>query len=120
MKISEVAERTTLSIPTIRYYERSGLCPRITRGPDGNRRFTPADLDWLLLLSSLRATGMPLSDMRAFASLYASGDSTVPQRKAALAAHRQSLAQRQAELDRCRAILDRKLATYDAILEDNP
>lgn len=118
MKISEVAKHAGLSISTIRFYERSGLCPEIGRGSDGKRQYSTTDADWLLLLASLRATGMPLSDMRAFAKLYASGDETILLRKAALEAHRSSLEGRQAELDRCRTILDQKLKKYDEILED--
>ena len=118
MKISEVAERTGLSIPTIRFYEKSGLCPFIERGPDGKRRFSATDSDWLALLASLRATGMPMAEMRAFADLYASGDSTVPKRRAALLAHKRSLEDRQAELDLCRKILDQKLKKYDDIMKD--
>jgi DNA-binding transcriptional MerR regulator len=118
MKISEVAERTGLSISTIRFYESSGLCPLIKRGSDGKRAFSTRDTEWLTLLASLRKTGMPLAEMRAFADLYASGDATIPARKFALLAHRQSLEDRQAELDRCRDILDRKLQIYDEISED--
>ncbi|MCK7615750.1 MerR family transcriptional regulator [Roseibium sediminicola] len=117
MKIAEVAEDTGLSISTIRFYEKSGLCPPIQRGRDGKRRFSANDADWLALLASLRATGMSMSQMRAFAALYASGDETVPQRKAVLLRHRKSLEIRQTELDRCRAILDRKLKRYEEILE---
>lgn len=118
MKISEIAEHTGLSISTIRFYEKSGLCPIIQRGQDGKRRFSVKDVDWLSLLASLRATGMPLSQMRAFAALYASGDETVPERRSVLIRHRQSLEDRQAELNHCRTILDRKLRNYDQILED--
>ncbi len=118
MKISEVAERTGLSISTIRYYEKSGLCPLVARGPDGKRRFSRLDADWLTLLASLRATGMPMADMRAFAELYASGDTTIPERRAALLTHKQSLQDRQAELDLCRTILERKLEKYDEIMKD--
>lgn len=118
MKISEVAKHTGLSISTIRFYERSGLCPEIGRGSDGKRQFSTTDADWLLLLASLRTTGMSLSDMRAFAKLYASGDETILLRKAALEAHRRSLEDRRAELDRCHTILDQKLKKYDEILED--
>lgn len=118
MKISEVAERTGLSISTIRYYEKSGLCPEVGRGADGKRRFSAIDADWFVLLASLRETGMSLSKMRAFAALYASANETVPQRKAALLAHRKSLNDRQAELERCRTILNRKLQKYDELLED--
>jgi DNA-binding transcriptional MerR regulator len=118
MKIAEAAKRTGLSISTIRYYEKSGLCPAIKRGNDGNRRFTATDTDWLSLLASLRTTGMSLSNTRAFAALYALGDETIPQRKAALLNHRQSLEDRQKELDRCREILNRKLNKYDQITKD--
>ena len=118
MKISEVAAKTGLSISTIRFYEKSGLCPFIERGADGKRRFSKTDADWLELLASLRATGMPLSEMRKFAAFYASGDATIPNRKAVLLAHRQSLKARQAELERCRAILDQKLQRYDEIMMD--
>ncbi|WP_371170676.1 MerR family transcriptional regulator [Aliiroseovarius sp. 2305UL8-7] len=118
MKISEVSERTGLSISTIRFYEKSGLCPFIKRDPSGDRHFSETNTDWLALLASLRTTGMPLSEMRVFAELYASGDETIPERKAALLAHRQRLELRQAELDRCRKILERKLQRYDEILKD--
>ncbi len=118
MKISEVAELTGLSVSTIRFYEKSGLCPIIQRGTDGKRRFSKTDADWLDLLASLRATGMRMSEMRIFADLYASGDATIPKRKDALLAHRQSLAARQAELERYRTILDRKLQKYDEIMKD--
>lgn len=118
MRIAEAAELTGLNISTIRFYEKSGLCPVIKRGSDGNRQFSVTDTDWLLLLASLRATRMSLANMRTFAALYASGDKTVSQRKFALVKHRQSLEDRQAELDRCRAILDRKLKIYDQILEN--
>lgn len=118
MKISEVAERTGLSISTIRFYEKSGLCPFIKRGSDGKRTFSVTDTEWLVLLASLRATGMPVSEMRAFAELYDSGDETIPERKVALLAHRLSLEARQEELNRCREILDRKLQRYDEILEE--
>jgi len=118
MKISEVAQLTGLSISTIRFYEKSGLCPFIQRGADGKRRFSKTDADWLELLASLRATGMPMVEMRKFANLYASGDATIPMRKAALLSHRQSLDVRRAELERCRMILNRKLQKYDEIMRD--
>ncbi|MEO1796833.1 MAG: MerR family transcriptional regulator [Pseudomonadota bacterium] len=116
MKIAEVSQIAGLSISTIHYYERSGLCPLVSRGADGHRAFSPADCDWLLLLASLRATGMPMAEMRAFADLYAAGEATVAERKAALLAHRARMDERRAELDACQSILTRKLKRYDEIL----
>jgi len=120
MKISEIAERSGLSIATIRYYERSGLCMPVARGADRQRRFSTNDLDWLTLLASLRETGMPMSEMREFAALYREGDKTVPIRKAMLMAHARRLDARQAELDRCKNLLAFKLARYDDIIGDLP
>jgi len=116
MKISEAAERSGLSIPTIRYYEKSALCPPIARGSDGTRRFTKEDVDWLTLLSSLRETGMPTSEMQEFAALYQKGNVTVPERKQRLLAHRRRLETRQAQLDRCKELLAFKLTRYDKII----
>ena len=58
--IGEAAEKCGLSQHTLRWYERIGLLANIERGGDGRRRFSQADLDWLSLLTKLRATGMPV------------------------------------------------------------
>ena len=116
MRISEVAEQTGLSIATIRYYERIGLCPRIHRGAGARRRFKATDVEWLTLLASLRETGMPMTEMARFADLYRRGDETVRDRKAMLLAHRESLTARRAALEHCAALLTVKLQKYDEIM----
>ena len=52
------------SVQHFRFYETSGLCPYIERGADSKRLFSKTDADWLQLLASLRATGMPMDEMR--------------------------------------------------------
>jgi DNA-binding transcriptional MerR regulator len=52
--ISQVAEKSGLSAYTLRWYERIGLLDRIERAPDGRRRFSDTDLDWLVLLTYRR------------------------------------------------------------------
>lgn len=120
MKIAEVSERSGLSIDTIRYYERIGLCPPVPRGSDGARRFTPETLDWLTLLASLRETGMPMKRMRDFAELYRRGDATVPERRSILLEHRGRLKAQHDRLARCEALLAHKLKRYDDITEGSP
>jgi DNA-binding transcriptional MerR regulator len=53
--IVEAAEKCGLSQYTLRWYERIGLLGQIERGSDGRRRFSDGDLDWLSLLTKLRA-----------------------------------------------------------------
>lgn len=71
--IGEAAEKCGLSQHTLRWYERIGLLGHIGRGSDGRRRFRDNDLDWLSLLTKLRATGMPVRDMQRYAELVRSG-----------------------------------------------
>lgn len=112
MRIAEAAERSGLSIDTIRYYEKSGLVPKVGRGRDGQRRFSPENIDWLTLLYWLRETGMPMKTMQRFAELYRAGDHTLPERKQILLAHGEHLKKRRSDLDRCEEVLAHKLAIY--------
>lgn len=115
MLISEASERSGLSIDTIRYYERSGLLPPVARGGDGRRRFSLENAEWLILLSSLRSTGMTMKNMRRFAELYGQGDASIPERRKMLMEHQSHLAARRAELEQCADLLSYKLRKYDEI-----
>lgn len=118
MRISEVALQSGLNIDTIRYYEKSGICPPIMRGPDGKRHFSAENAEWLTLLSSLRDTGMPTREMRHFAHLHQRGDETIPERKRLLLAHSERLEARHRTLENCRELLACKLTRYDEIMGD--
>ena len=113
MRIAEAANRCGLSIDTIRYYEKSGLLPQIPRGVDGKRRFSTEIIDWLILLGSLRDTGMPMKTMARFAALYRDGDQTIPERRKILRDHSQHLKRRRQDLARCQKLLSHKLDMYD-------
>jgi DNA-binding transcriptional MerR regulator len=88
LSIEEVARRTGLTAHTLRYYERIGLIAPVARGPGGQRRYAAADMAWIEFLLRLRTTHMPIGRMRAFATLRATGDATVPERRRMLEAHR--------------------------------
>ena len=117
MRIAEAAARSGLSVDTIRYYEKAGIVPGISRGPDRQRRFSQENIDWLTLLYWLRETGMPMKTMHRFASLYQAGDSTISERKRVLLAHAEHLKKRRSDLDRCEQLLAHKLALYKDIEE---
>jgi DNA-binding transcriptional MerR regulator len=120
MKIAEAARECGLTVHTIRFYEKAGLLPEIARSDDGHRQFSREILEWLTLLASLRATGMPMKTMQHFAGLYRQGDATVPERKAVLGDHAQHLEVQQMQLSRCRKLLAQKRARYDEIMGETP
>jgi DNA-binding transcriptional MerR regulator len=116
MRMEEAARATGLSVDTIRYYEREGMLPPLLRDRRGWRSITPGALEWLGNLARLRATGMPMADMKRFAALIhrADGaDATVrAERLAILLAHRARLDQRRADIAAAAAFLDYKIGVY--------
>lgn len=120
MRISEASRLSGLSADTIRYYEKSGLVPAIDRGPDGLRRFSAENVDWLTLLYWLRKTGMPMKEMEKFAGLYRRGEEAVAERRALLVRHAGRLKDRRGDLDRCEEVLAHKLAAYDRMEGKTP
>lgn len=66
---AEAAERSGLSIDTLRYYEREGILPAVARTSGGQRAYTADDLARLDFLRCLRDTGMPIAKLRRYAEL---------------------------------------------------
>ena len=111
MTISELAESTGVSKHTLRYYERAGLVPLVGRHPSsGHRQYSTQHSQWIAFVRNLRATGMPIRELRAYAKLVARGDETWPARKAILAAHRSRVVAMITLLRKEQRILDQKLA----------
>lgn len=107
----EAAEKCGLTQYTLRWYERIGLLDRVERTADGRRRFSDADLDWLILLSRLRATGMPVRDMLSYAELVRSG-AREQERIDLLREHRERVRQALLEQQECLKLLDAKIGNY--------
>lgn len=63
---AEAAERTGLSIDTLRYYERIGLLGTVRRNSGGRRVYTDANITWIGLLTCLRSAGMGIADLQRF------------------------------------------------------
>lgn len=110
MTIAQLAAQTGLSAHTLRYYERLGLVPLVGRDPSsGHRRYSAEHANWIGFLRQLRATGMPLREIRTYARLVARGPGSWPERKAILATHRERVATAIQALTRHRQLLDSKL-----------
>jgi DNA-binding transcriptional MerR regulator len=119
LTIAEAAERTGVSTHTLRYYERIGaLREPPERAPSGHRRYTERDLSWIVLLTRLRATGMPIATLLRYAELAREGDASAGERKALLLRHRAEVAARVEQLREDLAVIDYKIEIYDDIERD--
>ncbi len=63
MHIGELAERTGLSLRTIRHYDETGLLRPSGRSEGGFRLYTETDLDRLMLIRRMKPLGFSLDDM---------------------------------------------------------
>lgn len=91
LTVAEAAEASGVSAHTLRYYERAGLLDPVDRNGSGHRRYRESDLERIKFLTKLRATGMPIRDVRRYAELIRGGDATNEQRLALLEAHREAV-----------------------------
>ena len=121
MRIKEASARSGLTLDTIRFYEKSGMLAPIQRDARGWRVFSADDVNWLTTLERLRATGMPLDDVKRFAISAHAPDRDTPEQRARrlalLEQHAITLAHRQAELEACKHFLDHKINLYKDSLE---
>ena len=115
--IGEAAEKCGLSQHTLRWYERIGLLPAIERGSDGRRRYRDSDLDWLSLLTKLRATGMPVRDMQRYAELVRSGAGHA-ERLDLLVKHREEVRRALAAQRETLKLLDAKIDSYECLVAE--
>ena len=113
LSIQRVAEDTGLTVHTLRYYERAGLLSPVARNGGGHRRYTREDVGFLIFLTRLRTTGMPIHGVRRYAELVREGAHTVDARMALLQAHRDAVRHNIDELAHNLEVLDRKIELYE-------
>jgi DNA-binding transcriptional MerR regulator len=112
MTIAQAAEEAGVSVHTLRYYERAGLLAPIDRNGSGHRRFTPEDVEWVVVCTKFRATGMPIRRLREYAELVRQGEGNEAERLALLEAHREDVRAQLREVRRNLELIDYKIDLY--------
>ncbi|WP_131744994.1 MerR family transcriptional regulator [Frankia sp. Cppng1_Ct_nod] len=107
----EVAAKVGITEHTLRWYERIGLLDRIERGAGGRRRFGERDIDWILLLTRLRSTGMSVRNMQRYATLVRAGAGEA-ERLALLEEHRDVVRAALVAQQECLDLLENKIHVY--------
>jgi DNA-binding transcriptional MerR regulator len=111
--IAEAARRTGVSVHTLRYYERAGLViTPVDRTDGGRRRYRQLDLDWIIICSKLRTTGMPIRAIRRYAELVSAGPGNERERLALLELHRADVTAKLDEITENLRLIDHKIDVY--------
>jgi DNA-binding transcriptional MerR regulator len=112
LTVAEAAREAGVTAHTLRYYDRAGLLARVERNGAGHRRFTAEDVDWVVMVTRLRATGMPIRAIRQYAELVREGEGNEAERLALLEAHRERVLEQLADVQRNLELVDYKIGLY--------
>ena len=115
--IATTAHRLSISVHTLRYYERIGLV-QVERDASGRRRYDAASVRRLVFLTRMRTSGMSIRDLQRYVDMVEAGRDTVPERLTLLTEHRDGLRARIDELRLALAATEYKIATYTRELEE--
>ena len=77
--IGQVAEMFNLPISTLRYYDKQGLFPRLTR-ESGIRKFSDNEIEALRVIECLKKSGLEIKDIKLFMDWCVEGSSTYANR----------------------------------------
>ena len=117
MTIKEVAEKYDISADTLRYYERVGMIPKVTRRPNGIRDYQESDLGWVELAICMRSAGLPIEVMIEYVKLYKEGDNTIPARLELLKEQMNALKEQKAQIESTVERLAYKISKYEEAME---
>lgn len=117
MTIKEVSGKFDISQDTLRYYERVGMIPPVTRTSGGIRDYQEADLQWVQLAICMRSAGLPVEVMIEYVKLFQEGNATIPARLRLLQDQRENLLQQRKQIDTMLDRLNYKIARYELAVE---
>lgn len=112
MTIKEMTELVGISADTLRYYERIGVIPSVTRTVHGVRDYDEIHLEWIQSILKLKASGMTLEMIIEYVRLANVGGSTIEARKQLLEEEQERITAKIEELQDRLATINLKIADY--------
>lgn len=113
MTIAEVSKKYDLTADTLRYYERIGLLPHVTRSSSGNRDYSEEDCRWVQFIKCMRSAGLSIELLIEYVNLFQQGNGTITARKELLLEQRKQIANKIEELMNTLKYLDTKIEGYE-------
>lgn len=112
MNIKSASDLLGISADTIRYYERVGLVPPITRTATGIRDFQERDIEALEFIKCFRSAGVSVDSLVDYMSLHQKGDETREERLGILEEEQKKLEERLSQLQTALNRLNLKIKLY--------
>lgn len=100
MHIGDLAERTGLSLRTIRHYDDVGLLPGTARTEGGFRVFSEEDYERLMVIKQMKPLGFSLDEMAEILALLAGPEGAAPEQSEVLAGFLEQAVHQRAKMAR--------------------
>lgn len=113
MTIKEVSEKYDISQDTLRYYERVGLIPAVSRTSGGIRNYDDEALGWVENAICMRSAGVPIEALIEYVKLFQEGDSTIQARLELLQEQLAGLEEQKAHIETTMKRLNYKISCYE-------
>ena len=113
MTIKEVCEQFNLTADTLRYYERVGVIPEVTRTAGGIRDYREEDIKWVENAVCMRDAGVPVEMLIEYVKLFQQGDATIEARTNLLKEARERILEAKKRYDMALERLDYKIGRYE-------
>ncbi len=113
MTIKEVSEKYGISQDTLRYYERVGLIPAVSRTSGGIRDYDEDALGWVENAICMRNAGVPIEALIEYVKLFQEGDSTIQARLDLLKEQLAGLEEQKAHIEATMKRLNYKVSCYE-------
>lgn len=115
--IGEISKLFNIPISTLRYYDKEGLFPEITR-ISGIRKFKDKDIEAIRIIDCLKKSGMEIKEIKLFMQWCTEGAKTYLKRKELIEARKTSIESEINELQKHLAMLSFKNWYYEQAIKD--
>lgn len=111
--IKEMSEKTGLSIPTLRFYDKERLFPNLERKSSNYRTFTDSELDVVKIIKCFKKAGLSLKEIKHYMELVKEGPATFEERLKMMQEQLELLLREKEELEKSISLVKRKIMYYD-------
>ena len=115
--IGQVAEMFDLPISTLRYYDKQGLFPRLTR-ESGIRKFSDNEVEALRVIECLKKSGLEIKDIKLFMDWCVEGPSTYANRFELIQKQKERVEAEIRQLNKALDMLSYKCWYYSQAMKD--
>ena len=111
--IQQVSKMTGIPSSTLRFYDKAGLLPFLSRGAAGYRMFSDLDLGSIQIIQCLKKTGLSIDQIRLFTEWVREGDATLEKRRELFRQQKKEIENRIKALEETLDVVNYKCAYYD-------